>query len=216
VLGDGLQHALQSSAGARLRLPLALELTASLYQAALFNLTDAIGISRIDNGDDDIEEDSRAMGSSRGLELLLTRDLGQALAGYVAYTLGSSRRSVGRAEGPALFDRRHVLSGALGYRWGSGFRAGVRGSYYTGIPADVAYLAAARDPPRTSAFYRIDLRLEKRWPLTDQGAFLALVLEVLNTTLHEEALGKSCSAYVCREDTVGPLTIPSLGVEAMF
>lgn len=216
VLGEGLQQAFQSSAGARLRLPLELELTASLYQAALFNLTDSIGISRIDNGDDSIDESSRAMGSSRGLELLLTRDLGQALAGYVAYTLGSSRRSVGRAEGPAVFDRRHVLSAALGYRWGSGFRAGVRGTFYTGIPADVAYLAAARDPPRTAAFYRIDLRLEKRWRLTDDGAFLALVLEVLNSTLHEEALGKSCSAYVCREDTVGPLTIPSLGLEAMF
>jgi hypothetical protein len=216
VLGEGLQHAVQSSAGMRLRLPLQLELSATLYQAALFNLTDGIGISRIDNGADDIDESSRAMGSSRGLELLLQRDLGQALAGYVAYTLGSSLRSVGAAEGPALFDRRHVLSGALAYRWGSGFRAGTRVSFYTGIPADVAYLAAAKDPPRTSSFYRIDLRLEKRWPLGADGAFLALVLEVLNTTLHKEALGKSCSAYVCREDRVGPLTIPSLGLEAMF
>lgn len=125
-------------------------------------------------------------------------------------------RSVGRAEGPALFDRRHVLGGALSYHLGRGFRAGVRGSFYTGVPADVACLAAARDPPRTSPFHRVDLRLEKRWRLNDAGAFWALVLEVLNTTLREEALGKSCSAYVCREDTVGPITIPSLGLEAMF
>ena len=104
----------------------------------------------------------------------------------------------------------------LGYRFGSGFRAGARGTFYTGVPADVAYLAAAREPPRTTPFYRIDVRLEKRWRLNDSGAAWAVVLEVLNTTLREEALGKSCSAYVCREDRIGPVTIPSLGLEAMF
>jgi hypothetical protein len=216
VLGSGLQHAVQSSAGIRLKLPAELRLEATLYQAALFNLTDGIGISRVDNGDDGIDRTSRALGQSHGLELLIERELGQSVAGYLAYTLGSSRRFVGRAQGPALFDRRHVLSGALSWRFGSGLRAGVRGTFYTGVPADVAYLAAARNPPRTSAFYRIDTRIEKRWRLGDHGAFWAIVLEVLNTTLHEEALGKSCSAYVCREDTVGPLTIPSLGLEAMF
>jgi TonB family protein len=216
ALGAGLQHALQSSAGLRLALPGALRLEATLYQAALFNLSDGIGISRIDNGDDDIDESSRAQGVARGLELLLERELGQRLGGYVAYTLGSSRRSVGRAEGPALFDRRHVLSGAFSYRFGSGFRGGLRGTFYTGVPADVAYLAAARNPPRTTPFYRLDVRLEKRWRLNDAGAFWAIVLEVLNTTLNEEALGKSCSAYVCREDSIGPVTIPSLGLDAMF
>jgi TonB family protein len=216
VLGSGLQHALQSSAGLRLKLPALLRLEATLYQAALFDLTDGIGISRIDNGDDQIEETSRALGSSRGLELLLEREFGHTVGGYLAYTLGSSRRSVGRAEGPALFDRRHVLSGAFSLRLGAGIRAGLRGTLYTGVPADVAYLAAARNPPRTSAFYRLDMRLEKRWQLNADGAFWSIVLEVLNTTLHEEALGKSCSAYVCREDTVGPLTIPSIGLEAMF
>ena len=71
-------------------------------------------------------------------------------------------------------------------------------------------------PPRTTPFYRIDVRVEKRWRINDDGASWALVLEVLNTTLNQEALGKSCSAYVCREDRVGPITIPSLGLEALF
>ena len=69
-----------------------------------------------------------------------------------------------------------MLSGALGYRFGSGFRAGARGTFYTGVPADVAYLAAALDPPRTTPFYRIDVRLEKRWRLNDSGAAWAVVL----------------------------------------
>jgi hypothetical protein len=216
VLGAGLQHAVQESAGIRLKLPADVRLEATLFQTALFNLTDSVGISRIDNADDSITETARATGSSRGFEFLLERQLGADLGGYVAYTLASSRRSVGRAEGPGLFDRRHVLSAALASHLGNGFHAGLRGTFYTGVPADVAYLAAAREPPRTSPFYRLDVRLEKRWRLNDAGAYWSLVLEVLNTTLNTEALGKSCSAYVCRQDKVGPLTVPSLGLEAMF
>ena len=216
VLGQGLQHAVQSSAGFEWDLPFELELEATLFQVALFNLSDSIGISRIDNGDETLDDNSRSTGSSRGLELQLERGLSEDLGGYLSYTLSSSERSAGRAQGPSLFDRRHVLSGAMSYRWGRGFHGGLRGTFYTGVPADVAYLAAAREPPRTTPFYRLDLRLEKRWPLGEQGAYWAAVLEVLNTTLREEALGKSCNAYVCREDRVGPLTVPSLGFEAVF
>jgi hypothetical protein len=216
ALGAGLQHALQHSAGIALDLPLGLQLEATLFQVALFNLSDSISISRIDNGDDSLDEDSRALGSSRGLELSLRRPLSERLGGYLSYTLSASRRSVGRAEGPALFDRTHVLSGALSYRWGSGIHTGLRGSFYSGIPADVAYLRAAQHPPRTSPYYRLDTRMEKRWPLSAQGAYWSLVLEVLNTTLQQEALNMSCNAYVCREERVGPLTVPSLGLEAVF
>jgi TonB family protein len=216
ALGAGLQHALQHSAGIALALPHDLALEATLFNVALFNLSDSISISRIDNGDDSLDEDSRSLGYSRGLELGLRRSLSQRLGGYLSYTLSTSRRSVGRAEGPALFDRSHVLSGALAYRWGSGWHTGLRGSFYSGVPADVAYLRAAQDPPRTSPYYRLDTRVEKRWALGDGRAYWALVLEVLNTTLQKEALNMSCSAYVCREEKVGPLTIPSLGLEAFF
>jgi hypothetical protein len=216
TLGAGLQHALQSSAGLQLELPGDLRLEATLFQMALFNLSDSVGISRIDNGDRSIDESTRSTGSSRGLELQLRRGLSHDLGGYLSYTLSTSRRFAGRAEGPALFDRSHVLSGALSYRWGRGYHSGLRGTFYTGVPADVAYLAAARNPPRSTPFYRLDTRLEKRWPLNDQGAYWALVLEVLNTTLNKEALGDSCNAHVCRENRVGPLTVPSLGLEALF
>ncbi len=216
TLGDGLQHALQSSAGLRLELPGDLRLEATLFQMALFNLSDSVGISRIDNGDPSIDENTRSTGSSRGLELQLQRALSHDLGGYLSYTLSTSRRFAGRAEGPALFDRTHVLSGALSYRWGRGYYSGLRGTFYTGVPADVAYLAAASNPPRSTPFYRLDTRLEKRWPWNEQGAYWALVLEVLNTTLNKEALSDSCNAYVCREDRVGPLTVPSIGLEALF
>lgn len=216
ALGAGLQHALQHSAGVALVLPLELQLEATLFNVVLLNLSDSISISRIDNGDDRITEDSRATGYSRGLELSLRRSLSERLGGYLSYTLATSRRSVGRAEGPALFDRSHVLSGALAYRWGSGWHTGMRGSFYSGVPADVAYLRAAQAPPRTSPYYRLDTRVEKRWPLGDHGAYWSIVLEVLNATLQKEPLNMSCSAYACREESVGPLTIPSVGLEAVF
>lgn len=66
VLGAGLQHALQSSAGLRLELPSDIQLEAVLFQMALFNLSDAIGISRIDNADESLDESSRALGRGRG------------------------------------------------------------------------------------------------------------------------------------------------------
>ncbi len=215
-LGAGLQRAFQSNAGVRFQVPDVIMLQALVFQSALFNLSDQPGVSRIDNGDDSISDSSRSTGAARGVELLIQRSFARRLSGYLSYTLSYSRRSVERAEGPSSFDRRHVLSGAVAYRFGHGFRAGLRGNYYTGLPADVAYLEAAKDPPRTSPFYRLDVRAEKRWQFGERGAYWAIVLEVLNATLEKEALGKSCNAYTCKEDEVGPLTIPSLGVEVAF
>jgi hypothetical protein len=107
------------------------------------------------------------------------------------------------------------LSAALSHRFSGGYQAGLRGTFYTGIPADVAYLAAARRPPRTPPFYRFDVRAEKRFSLGAER-YWAIVLEVLNTTLHEEFLGMSCNAYRCRLDAIGPVTVPSAGLEVFF
>jgi hypothetical protein len=62
----------------------------------------------------------------------------------------------------------------------------------------------------------VDVRGEKRWQLNSQGAYLAVVLEVLNATLHEEILSQSCNAYTGRSEEIGPVTIPSLGLEIAF
>ena len=53
------------------------------------------------------------------------------------------------------------------------------------------------------------------WKLGETG-FWALVFEVLNTTLHEETLEISCYAYGCSSESIGPVTIPSIGLEASF
>ncbi|HET7540169.1 MAG TPA: hypothetical protein VFK05_09860, partial [Polyangiaceae bacterium] len=79
---------------------------------------------------------------------------------------------------------------------------------------------------RTPAFFRVDVRLEKRWRLGESGS-LAFVVEGLNVTMSKEVtgLGLDCSgnqtegggfATTCKQSTAGPITIPSIGVEAFF
>lgn len=215
ALGGGLQTGVEHSYGVRLRLPSDISVDVTLFQNALFELNDSLGLARARYSDASLTEDSRGLGFARGVELLVKRSLTRRLGGFLSYTLSSSRRSVGRADVPSAFDRRHVVSGALGYDWGHGFRSGIRGSLYTGIPADVAYLTEARDPPRTSAYYRFDVRSEKRFRLGETN-YVSLVFEVVNLTLNREALRESCNAYECKEHRVGPVTIPNFGLEAGF
>jgi len=215
TLGRGLQTGVQHSHGFRIRLPQQASFEATLYQSAIFDLSDSIGQARARDSDPGLREDARGTGASRGIELLLKRSLTRKLGGFVAYTLSRSDRFIGRVSAPSAYDRRHVLSAAVGYDWGHGFRSGARGSYYTGIPADVAYTEAARDPPRTSPYFRLDLRSEKRFSWGEQG-WLSIVLEVVNATLNQEAVRASCSAHVCKERRIGPVTIPNLGIEAGF
>ncbi len=88
--------------------------------------------------------------------------------------------------------------------------------FYSGVPAQAAYLAAARAPSRTSPFWRLDWRLEKRWYMDTPNTWWAFVVEVLNTALQPEPIEGSCNAFGCTEEVLGPITVPSLGVEAKF
>src|SRR5262249_39230314 len=124
--------------------------------------------------------------------------------------LSRSTRRQGGPAFPSAFDRTHVLNTAAAYDFGRGIRAGARFTFYTGAPvigAQNALLPTDRtNPTRDPVFYRIDLRLEKRWTLK-KSRWLAVVLEMLNTTLHKEVIqGRS----------VGPVSIPSIGLEGGF
>lgn len=213
---QGLQRAVQSSSGLELKLPDDISASVSVFQNVLFAGSDALGISQLDNADGNVNPDSaRVTSHSYGLELYIRRSLTRRLGGFVSYTLSRSLRSVDRLEGPSSFDRTHVLNFALAYDLGRAWRAGTRLMMYTGIPAEVAYPKAAQNPPRSPPFYRIDWRLEKRWRLGDTG-FWALVFEVLNTTLHKEVLEFSCYAYGCNQEAIGPVTVPSIGLEMSY
>jgi TonB family protein len=195
-LDDGLQRSLQTSAGVEFDLDDTTSATGSLFYNAFFNMTDAIGSSR-EGGPPDFDE--RSDGYSIGLELHLERKLTERVGGFLTYTLSRSVRRVGDEEFAASSDRTHVVNGALAFDLGRAWRSGARVVFYTGAPREES---SERNPP----FFRLDLRLEKRWSFGN-SRFLSFVAEVMNASFSKETFGT---------DEVGPIVLPSIGLEAGF
>lgn len=153
----------------------------------------------------------RTLGASYGLELYLKRKLTSRVGGFVSYTLSRSTRSVEDKSFVAAFDRTHVGNAALAVDLGRSVRAGARVVFYTGLPK-------APDPTDSStrlpAFFRLDLRLEKKWQW--KNAWISIVAEWLNATLSKEVLSTRCTLQGCESQTIGPVTVPSLGFEGGF
>lgn len=177
-------------------------------------------------------------GRAYGVELVLRRSFTKRLGGWLSYTLSRATREkhVRTPTGeddvqtvPNDFDRTHVLNAALSYDLGRGWRIGSRFLYYSGTPYSRLY-GSIHVPPyngfRNPAFYRVDFRLEKRWRLSETAA-VAFVLEGQNVTLSREVtnLGQECESEGsapgnattrCEQSRIGPITLPSVGVEAFF
>lgn len=219
TLDRGLQTGVQTSAGVEVDLPSEVTASATVFQNAFFKLSDAAGTSsdfEPASTDLQVSPDVRSTGWARGLEILVRRSLTRRLGGYLSYTLSRSMRSMGRERFPAAFDRTHVANAALGYDLGRRWRAGGRFLFYTGTPkrypsAGLIVPPRPESPARSPAFYRLDVRLEKRW-LLSETAWISMVAEVLNATLSKETF----SAVGGGDQTIGPLTIPSIGAEAGF
>jgi outer membrane receptor for ferrienterochelin and colicin len=215
-LEGGLQSAVQYSAGLSYALPAGFESSLALFQNVFFNMTDLVSLIQLQSTTDKDEKDFRATGHAYGFELMLRRSLSRRVGGYVSYTLSRSMRSSGELEGPATTDRTHVLNVALSADLGRDWRLGGRWLFYSGIPAHVAYVAAAKAPPRTPPFWRLDFKVQKRWYVKRPDVWWGLALEVLNTTLNKEVLNGDCNAFACKFDSIGPVTIPSIGAEGAF
>jgi len=209
TLSGGLQSAYQASAGVEVALPEEITATASVFHNSFFGMTDAIGSStgRSRAG----LEEVRTRGRAYGFELFIRRRLTKKLGGYVSYTLSRSTRDIDGSTVLATTDRTHVASTSLGYDLGRKWRLGAKFTYYTGLPrtstvatatGSATVLTGERDP----AYWRLDARLEKRWNLTETR-WISFVAEMLNTTLNKETIGGVA---------VGPVAIPSLGVEGGF
>jgi hypothetical protein len=165
------------------------------------------------------------------------------VAGFVSYTLSRTTREapaqsryMGRvdAEGRAIveafpsyqilseFDRTHVFGAALAVDLGRRWRAGSRLTAYTGRPYFTEVVGDNTvkrvNSGRLAAFYRLDLRLEKRWPLGENGS-IAFVAEWLNALLRKEEIDYQCSYSAmtsqreCAAESIGPITVPNIGVE---
>lgn len=127
------------------------------------------------------------------------------------------------------FDRTHVLNVIGAYDLGAGWRVGARFYYYTGRPYSRrvrGYTLPPFNAYRFPYFYRIDARIEKAWRIGAKGR-VAFVAEWLNVTLRKEATTVACGSNTgsleqafasndCRFEEIGPVTIPSIGVEGSF
>lgn len=213
----GLQTAVQSSAGTEVKLPEKLFASVTAFQNVTLNSTDVLSTASTQVASPQTNSFAeRTTAHAYGFEFYLRRSLAERLGGFLSYTWSRSWRSVDYANAAAGFDRRHVLNLALALDLGANWRLGSRLVTYSGVPAQVAYVSALKSPPRSPWYYRVDWRLEKRWLLGDNGAWLAAIAEVVNTTLNRETVTSSCYAFGCENTTIGPVTIPSLGLEASF
>ncbi|MBK7582982.1 MAG: TonB family protein [Myxococcales bacterium] len=209
-LRGGLQSSYQTSAGVEWDLPDATTATATVFYNVFLDMTDTIGTSGGGGGGPPAFE-RRSTGAGYGFELFVKRKLTKRFGGFLSYTLSRSTRAIGREKIPATFDRTHVANVAVAYDLGRRWRAGTRFVFYTGTPKNpdsgglVAPLRSS-SPERNPAFYRIDLRLEKRWPLA-KSAWISFVAEFMNATLHKE---------IFNDEEIGPIAIPSVGVEGGF
>ncbi|MDC0746625.1 TonB-dependent receptor plug domain-containing protein [Polyangium mundeleinium] len=78
------------------------------------------------------------------------------------------------------------------------------------------YVQSLNLPDRLPAFFRLDVRLEKRWTFPN-GRWISFTVEVLNATAGKEVTQYECSFQDgCAPEEIGPLVIPSIGVEGGF
>ena len=208
-LKDGLQTSVQSSAGIEVDLPDATTASVNVFDNVFLDMSDTLGVA---SGRDALSSAPRSLGSAYGLEVYVRRRLTRRLGGFVSYTLSRSTRSLGKLTFPSAFDRTHVLNVAVAFDIGRGWRAGTRFTFYTGAPTLTGQAVAVATGnesaagERNPAFYRIDLRLEKRWTL-QKARWISFVAEMMNTTLSKE---------IINNNEIGPISIPSLGVEGGF
>jgi len=136
----------------------------------------------------------RSEGSAFGFELFLKRRLTSRVGGFVSYTLSRSVRTANGRDYVATFDRTHVANAAIAFDLGRMWRAGTRVTFYTGLPK------ASGDPTDTATrlnpFFRLDLRIEKRWQL-GRTAWLSFVAEWLNALLAKEEVATTCTLKGC-------------------
>jgi TonB family protein len=253
--GDSqLQTVAQASQGLELALPADFTLTTTGFLSSWSGLTDlttnciqimpAIAFPQSGNTPPPpvpwtCPSNDPVHGVAYGLEVLLRRPLSKRLSGWLSYTLSRSTREqhfITPSGGDAVarvvsdYDRTHMLNAILAYDLGRRWRAGGRFVFFTGIP----YSNLAGNVPippyndqRTPPFYRVDVRLEKRWPFASDG-YIAFIAEVQNVTLRKEVtpFGMTCRGTQtgpsqemttqCTPSSVGPITLPSVGVEASF
>jgi TonB family protein len=136
------------------------------------------------------------IGRSRGVQVLLRKQLATRFFGWISYTLSKSERAVspGAPYYPYDFDQTHVLSAVASFDLGAGFEIGGRFRYATGYPRTPvtgAYFDVTTgiyepffgrtNSIRIPPFMQADVRLSKRFQMGAAAAVEAY-LDVQNVT----------------------------------
>jgi TonB family protein len=162
---------------------------------------------------------SRSTRSVGRLHHVASFDRTHVLHAAAAYDLGWRWRAGTRA----TFYTGNPSQVRVGNRYasaGGGAPDGGSGAGPDAGPMPMPGPVVVEEPPvkhrRARPFYRLDVRFEKRWPRGQNGAWISFVVEVLNATLTKEVVSYECDSVACREETIGPVTIPSIGLEGAF
>jgi hypothetical protein len=190
-------RALHGSVGEELRILPDLSLGATVFYKTMSDLevrsrltTPVASRALVQNGE----------GRSYGIQFLLRRDFKRGLFGWVSYTIARSERRYIGDERYRLFDfdQPHVLTlvvsqeigrWTLGarFRYASGMpRTPVIGSYYDARQDTYQPLFGQQNAIRISPFYQLDLKVERRFPLSEDVRLVAFV-DAQNVTFHENA-----------------------------
>jgi TonB family protein len=206
-LPGGLAFAYQKSAGTEVQLPWKFTLKTSGFHHSYFNLRDfSQSRGELDFQQPRIQPSSPTQ--AYGLELLLMRKLSERFAAFASATISRAQIGSTRTEQARIspFDRTYVAQVGGVADLGRNWRASSRFLTYAGWPG------THPGEERLPSFFRVDLRIEKRW-VWQEHRYIGFVMEGLNVTGSEEVVGRSCVEGRCENQTIGPIIVPSIGVE---
>jgi hypothetical protein len=124
-----------------------------------------------------------------------------------------SMRSFGPINTIPGYDRPNMLNLALSYDFGAHIRASAKFSLAEGIPGRrTTEVGFVYDGSRGAPLYRLDLKVEKRWYLTE-SSYLGANIEVLNASYSPNVTRRVCTTKGCQDEGTAPLILPSIGVE---
>jgi hypothetical protein len=221
-LPGGLGYGWQKSMGMERDLPLKFKARGMVFHHSYFNLRDLARNTNDLSFDKPVPVPDSPV-QAYGLELYISRNLSERIGAFMAYTLsraevGSTpplaRGVPGTVEHLSPFDRTHVFQIGAAVYLGLGWRISSRFLTYRGWPDlgdDPSNLVPKGHLP---PFWRIDGRIEKRWDWRKTG-YISLVIEALNASAQKEIISRNCNTLdgKCKNNAIGPIVAPSLGVE---
>lgn len=172
--------------------------------------------------------DADLEGRAFGVEVLIRKEFGDWIYGWLSYTLSRAERlRPPRSWGIAELDQTHILNLAWTVRLGNEWSLGARFQLSSGNPyyeIDGARFDADRNeflpiyaskPSRLPTYHRLDLRLDKTWRFEDWMFELFLDIQNVYNAQNPESPRYSYD-YRIRTNGVSLPFLPSLGFRMVF